>query len=483
MCGVRCRSALLPLACAVPALVLAASVVPWAAVAQAPSLPDEEEVEEADVVVSVGEEPPPVEPDAAAEMSVEDRLTKIETELAQQELTRPSPIAVRFHGYFDAGFFVPQGDGAGIIEDFGDRVIQRIRPEAAGKYAWVFLGDILATAVNSRGEAADLGPAPGVDRFDSIDSRGALGVVLNEANFTLDVGVGSWARGTVSVNVVPRSGVEFSIGDFIELDLAQLELILSDEVPTSVFAGKIEPVIGVEYKRRHAVDRFGITPSLIARYTSGSQLGIKARSKLFGGWVVLAAALTNQSATVEQFHFAEELDSNDGKTASGRVALRIPLNELAPEVFGGALELAADGLVGPQDRALGTDGLFHLIGGDLEYEGVDLSLRGQFLQGGSPGRGADRAYGIDLVASGYLELEYMFTPMFGAMVRGDFRNAWVTLGTERAYLTKSWRATGGLRAVFSRNLVMKVEYLHNGEYLDLPTIDNDVFTSSLVVSY
>lgn len=465
-----------------PGLLVCALLVPLVARAQAPSLPEDDD-EEQDPAVVVVEGPEEPVPDDVPQMSVEDRLTKVETELAQQELSRPSPLAVTFHGYFDVGFFVPQGDGAGIVQDFGDRVLRRVRPGDAGKYGWVFLGDILAPAVNSRGEAADLGPEPGIDRFDSIDSRGALGVVLNEANFTLDVGVGSWARGTVSVNVVPRSGVEFSLGDFIELDLAQLELILSDDIPTSVFAGKVEPVIGVEYKRRHAVDRFGITPSLIARYTSGSQLGIKARSKLFGGWVVLAAALTNQSATQEQFHFAEELDSNDGKTVSGRAALRIPLSELFPEVFGGALELAADGLVGPQDRALDTEDLFHLIGGDLEYEGVDLSIRGQFLTGGSPGRGVDRAYGLDLAASGYLEIDYMLTPMFGAMVRGDFRNAWVTLGQERAYLTKSWRVTGGLRAVFSRNLVLKAEYLHNGEYLDLPTIDNDVFTSSLVVSY
>lgn len=476
-------------------LIAWALLVPLAARAQAPSLPDDEaDPDDPSVVVVEGaaalpEDEDEVEaddaltPDALEPMSVEDRLTKVETELAQQELTRPSPLAVSFHGYFDVGFFVPQGDGAGIVEDFGDRVLRRLRPADAGKYAWVFLGDILAPTVNSRGEAADLGPEPGVDRFDSIDSRGALGAVLNEANFTLDVGVGAWARGTVSVNVVPRSGGEFSIGDFIELDLAQLELIVSDALPTSLFAGKIEPVIGVEYKRRHASDRFGITPSLIARYTTGSQLGVKARSKLLGGWVVLAAAFTNQSATQEQFHFAEELDSNDGKTVSGRAALRVPLSELFPEVFAGALELAADGLVGPQDRALDTAGLFHLVGFDFEYDGTDLGLRGQFLTGGSPGRGADRAYGLDLVASGYVELDYMLTPMFGALVRGDFRNAWVTLGQERAYLTKSWRVTGGLRAVFNRNLVVKVEYLHNGEYLDLPTIDNDVFTSSLVVTY
>lgn len=77
----------------------------------------------------------------------------------------------------------------------------------------------------------------------------------------------------------------------------------------------------------------------------------------------------------------------------------------------------------------------------------------------------------------------MFTPMFGASVRGDLRDAWVTLGTQRAYLTKAWRFTGGLRASFSRSVTLKAEYLHNGEFGGLPDIKNDVFTSSLVVSY
>lgn len=472
---------------ALASLLLVGSTWSLAAVAQAPALPDDEDTDTAAVVAlpeitdtaSASAELTPDEP----ESSVEDRLTKVEIELAQQSMAAPTPLAFTFRGYFDFGFFVPQGDGAGIVQDFGDQVLRRARPGDAGKYAWVFLGDILSPAVNARGEAADLGPAPGVDRFDSIDSQGAMGAVLNEANFTVDVGVSSWARGSLSVNVVPRSGGEFSIGDFIELDLAQLELIVSDAMPTSVFAGKIEPVIGVEYKRRRADLRFGITPSLIARYTSGAQLGLKVRSKLFGGWVLLAAAVTNQSATQEQFHFSEELDSNDGKTASGRAALRIPLNELFPEVFSAALELAGDGLVGPQDRARDSDDLFLLWGFDWEYDGVDFGLRGQFLRGNSPGRAADRAYGLDLIASGYVEVDYMITPFLGVMARADFRNAWVTLGLERAYLTQSWRATGGLRVVFNRHFVLKGEYLHNGEYGELPQIDNDIFTSSLVVSY
>ena len=54
-------------------------------------------------------------------------------------------------------------------------------------------------------------------------------------------------------------------------------------------------------------------------------------------------------------------------------------------------------------------------------------------------------------------------------------------GANRAYLTKSWRGTGGLRFAFSDRIVLKAEYLHNGEYGGIPQIKNDVFTTSLLL--
>ena len=38
--------------------------------------------------------------------------------------------------------------------------------------------------------------------------------------------------------------------------------------------------MGIEYRERKASQRFGITPTLIARYTTGTPLGLKVRSKL-----------------------------------------------------------------------------------------------------------------------------------------------------------------------------------------------------------
>jgi hypothetical protein len=77
----------------------------------------------------------------------------------------------------------------------------------------------------------------------------------------------------------------------------------------------------------------------------------------------------------------------------------------------------------------------------------------------------------------------MFTPTFGALGRAEFRDAFVFLADERAYLTKSWRATVGGRAALTENVIVKAEYLFNGEYGGIPDIRNNIFTSSVLVTY
>ena len=60
---------------------------------------------------------------------------------------------------------------------------------------------------------------------------------------------------------------------------------------------------------------------------------------------MLALALTNGSNTTEQFHFYDEIDSNAGKTGSGRLAVRLPLS----------IEVGLSGSYGPQDRTTDTE--------------------------------------------------------------------------------------------------------------------------------
>ncbi len=250
------------------------------------------------------------------------RVKDLETQLEQtRDLVVGRQPIVTLHGHVDFGFFAAQGDGSGIVRDTGNTIF----PEYANQYGWVFLGDLLAPTVNSRGEVADLGDAAGAPRFDSIHSRGAPGFLLNEVNLTANAGLSPQVLGTASVNFIPRTGRDFGLGDFMEVDIAQVEWMPTASGKTSVFVGKFDSLIGIEYRDRKATQRFGITPSLLARYTTGTALGLKVRSKFgTGDWLVLAGAVTNGSNGTEQFHFYNEVDTNAGKTASGRIALHYP---------------------------------------------------------------------------------------------------------------------------------------------------------------
>lgn len=439
-------------------------VVTVVALAQAP---DEVETEDGDILYAAT----PGAPAAATPEAVEQVVTP---EAAPAPLLSP----VTFAGYLDVGFFVPFGTGVGVRQDTGNVAF----PEYAGRYAWVFYGDLLAPAVNTRGEAADLGELPGSRRFDSVHSRGAPGFIVNEVNLRALAAVGRSVLIHASVNLVPRSGSEFALGDFLEVDLAQLEWMPTDDRRLSIFVGKMESLLGVEYRQRKAHARFGITPSLIARYTTGTPLGVKVRGKLFrGDFLTLAAAFTNGSSTTEQFHFYDEVDSNAGKTVSGRVSVR-PFALLDTTALG-ELELGVSAAWGAQDRALDSRSPLWFVGVDLLWHKGRVDVEAQWLRGLAPGRAVDQVYGLQLDHGAYLVVAWRVTALVGVLVRGELRDAFVFLGDERAYVTRSFRVTAGARLTFDEHVTLKAEYLLNGEYGGVPGVPNDVFTSSLVLAY
>jgi hypothetical protein len=445
----------------VMAVLFAAAIVPRQSRAQAPAATEDVADDATD------DAPPAASVDTAA---MEQRVAQAEA------LVRNNQSTVQLGGYVDLGYFVPQGDGSGYIEDFGHFYFPQYDPllyPGLG-FGWVFLGDILAPAVNTRGEVADLGAAPGVTRYDTINSRGAPGFIANEVNLSLRSALTPSALVSASINFVPRTGNDFSLGDVFDVDIAQVEWLPGESQRTSLFVGKTEPVFGIEYRDRKADRRFGITPSLIARYTTGTALGIKMRTKLGrNDWFVVALALTNGSHTTEQFHFYDEIDSNAGKTGSGRLAVRLPHD----------VEVGFSGSYGPQDRTTDTEHAMWFFGPDVLAHWGRVDVKGQWLKGRSAGQAAQGAYGLDLRGGGYLEVDVMWTPSFGMLGRGEYRDAFVWLSDQRAYVTKSWRATLGLRWVLTPRAVVKAEYLHNGEYGGVPTIANDILTSSLVMGF
>jgi hypothetical protein len=418
---------------------------------------------------------------AARSRLLEQELEELRERLQQLEDARHEDVSpLTISGYVDFGFFAPLGnDGVGWVRDVGNRQF----PELAG-YAWTFLGDILGSPINSRGEAADLGEAPGADRFDSVDSDGAPGFIVNEVNLSLGYTLSEAAIMRVSVNVVPRSArQDFAIGDFLELDLAELEYVLTEDGQTSIFVGKILPVFGIEYKDRKSDQRFGVTPSLIARYTTGPQLGAKIRSKLFDRWLVLAASLTNNTSTVEQFHFYREIDRNVAKTLNGRAALSVPLGGLSAALEGDRLELGLSGEWGAQDLDTSSDREIWFVGADLEYQGTNVALKAQLMAGEAPGSLEDGAWGLDLSPSGYVELDWQAHARLGLTLRADLRDAFINFGSERAYVTNQARFTAGVRWLFGPHVIAKAEYFHNQELGGIEQFANDMITSSLLLVY
>src|SRR5262245_10014636 len=132
------------------------------------------------------------EPDPAAMAA---RLDDLETRLRTAEQSRRARFPIKLTGHGDLGFFATEGDGAGFRRDAGHVMF----PDRA-EYAWVFYGDLLATMVNSRGDAADLGEAPGVDRVDAINSEGNPSFLVNELSVGIQAGLGSRALFSSSVN-------------------------------------------------------------------------------------------------------------------------------------------------------------------------------------------------------------------------------------------------------------------------------------------
>jgi hypothetical protein len=441
------------------------------ALAQSPPTDPAPEGQPDDVAEAAAEEDVEIDLDAKT-AELENKVSELEARLSASEESRKSKFPIKISGYGDIGFFATQGDGSGLRRDSGHMMF----PEHQD-IGWVFYGDLLATQVNSRGDVADLGELPGVERFDSVNSEGTPTFLVNELNLSVNAGLGSHALFTSSVNFTPRTGHEFALGDSFDVDLVQLEWMPTEDGKHSIFVGKVDSVLGIEYKSRKAPDRFGITPSLLARYTTGTAVGIKARSMLFDDHVILAAAVTNGSFGTEQFHFFNEVDTNTFKTLSGRAAVRIPLGSAT-------FEAGPSGSWGTQD---GTDDetgkKMWFWGVDAELQTTRFALKAQFLRGKAPGDEVTMAYALDLKRGGYVEADVIVTPVIGVLGRAEFRDAEVQQGTDRLYITKNWRSTAGVRLIFNPRAVVKAEYSHNGEYGDTPSIPDDVITTSAVMAF
>jgi hypothetical protein len=394
--------------------------------------------------------------------------------------TPPSQTAPAFSldGYVDVGFAKAQGNGTSFAP--GDQSV----PADYGV-------DTFAPAVNARGDVASTNSnGRFVNGFlpRSAGIGGNASFLLN----TLDVDL-KYAPATAPLMVFSR--VQFlprftGSGDdtrvYVEQAFGRLVPFESQELAIS--AGKFDSVFGIEYLDNQANIRTGVTPSLVARYTTGQSIG----AKLFYRIQIepLQSAVSLNLAATNSGNFVEALQPPDASltgepVGSGRLGYEL-------NTRGIQAKLGASGMLGPRNdqpeqaahqKAYGFDARVAVAGVYLnaEYVHVDEAEGGPKTtsQGNFPISSAFNARG------GYVQLAYALPFSVGALRkltvygRYDRRHAWFEGFTP---ITVD-RFTAGLRLDLWEAIILKAEYLDNRELAGAPTVANNVFTSSLVYSW
>jgi hypothetical protein len=157
------------------------------------------------------------------------------------------------------------------------------------------------------------------------------------------------------------------------------------------------------------------------------------------------------------------------------------------------LELGVSGSYGAQDLQSNDDTRQWMYGVDFHYHRHDLVLRGEFVQGRAKGETGEPLPGepvkpCDVTAclefkGAYGLVGYRLTNVLMPYVRVDWRDALHRKGASFVYISELGRLTPGIRLSLTQNLLLKAEYTFNRELGSIRQFDNDVFTSSLVVTY
>ncbi len=354
----------------------------------------------------------------------------------------------------------------------------------------MFYGDPLATTVNARGEPSDTGESRAVT-FDSIHNGGKPSFIVNSVNFAIFHPISENATVTGSIDFVPRSrnvsirGKDSkdvpALGDFMDVKLAYGEYIVpTKSFALSLFAGKMDSVLGVEYRTQDAPDRMTVTPSLICRYTCGRPLGLKARAKFLNDQLVANVSVTNGSQFVELFPFYSEIDTNNVKTVAGRLSYDLRI--------GKRFEVGASGAFGAQDFQKADDVNQWQMGADLSIDVHDVLFTAEWVHGiasGSTNLGDPPCATAPCLhfTGAYAQLAYRLFNWLTPFARVDGRDAFHRDGTSFVYISTLMRSTSGLRFELSESALVKAEYTHVQQLGRAPQFASDVATSSFVLKF
>ena len=384
-------------------------------------------------------------------------------------------------GYVDFGFANAGGDGTSF-------------PPGDNRVPADYGVDTFAPAVNSRGDAASIdagGRATNGFLPRSVNIGGRPSFLINTVSQDLryqstHVPVMAFVR----IQALPRWGGD-GRGNVTELLVAQAFGRVTPFEGRELFVsgGKFDSVFGIEYLETEANYRTGITPSLMARYTTGTALGLKAfyRKQIARLWsaVSLNVAATNGS------NFVEALQPTDASlTGVPLLSARLGYELDLPRV---QLKLGASGLRGPRNDQFDRSALLEMFGFDARLYFAGLSLSGEYVHvdeqegaGGKQTGAAEYLIASEFHARGFWGQAAYGVPIpLGALrvvtpyVRYEQRHAWF----EGFRPITVARVTGGLRAELSEAFIVKVEFLLNQELAGAPQVDNNVFTTSAVYTW
>ena len=391
-----------------------------------------------------------------------------------------SVSSVQVHGYVDVGFAKAQGSSFAR----GDTRL----PADYGV-------DAFAPAVNSRGDVASL-DAEGrfVNGFlpRSLEIGDRASFFVNTASLDVQYAppgapVLLFTRAQFMPRFRPGQGTETRVllqqafGRVIPFDFAEFALTV----------GKFDPVFGIEYLENEAPLRVNVTPSLMARYTTGHQVGAKAFYRMqfprLLSALSLNAAVTNNSSRVESLQ-TPEVSLTGRPHGSARLGYELQLLRLQ-------LKLGASGQYGPRNDQRVAHVLHRALGADARITAGWLSLSGEFVralddQGVLPGK--ETGLGAFPFASGFHVRGFYATAALALPISARFALRTVTpfarydqrnAGFDGFGDIRTSRITAGARLDLWELVALKAEYLLNREESGAPRVDNDVFTASAVGSF
>jgi hypothetical protein len=394
--------------------------------------------------------------------------------------TETTPQLV-FMGYIDMGYAIAEGDGTSY-------------PPNDTRLPVDYGVDTFAPAVNSRGDVASTESGNLYNNGfipRSVQTAGRPSFLLNTVNFdaryqSTRAPIMAFTR----MQLLPRWGGKGRGNEtlvYVEQAFGRVTPISGTEFFVS--AGKFDSVFGIEYLENQANFRTGITPSLFARYTTGTSLGLKAfyRHQIAPLW---SAVSLNVSAT-NSGNFIEALQPPDvsftGRPVfSARLGYELNLPFMQVKLGGSFMD-------GPRNdqrsksakqRMWGADARLYVAGIALSGEWVDVK---EELGAG----GKDTGLGSYPIASEFeargfwAQGAYAWPAHIGPLTTVTVYSRYEQRRAEFAGFRplKVARLTGGFRVDLWDSLILKGEVLFNQELDGAPKVDNDVLTSSVIFSW